>query len=675
MKKTFLKIVALFAVVAATTSSVSAQGSFAYQAVIRDAKGDLVSDADVNMKFSLSEKDKPAVYVETQKAKTNKFGNISVMVGSGSVVDGNFNEVPWHTMAVWMKVEVDVKGGNNFVTVGEIQLQAVPYANYAASAGSLVQENGGDPKAPIFSVKDDEGNLVFAVYNDGVKVYVDDTDASKAVRTGFAVSGRKAAKDGETNDYFVVNGKGTQVYVDEDTTSGKAVRTGFAVSGRKAAKDGSANLFTVNSDGTQVFIDDDSAKAVRTGFAVSGRKAAKDGSVDDYLTINTSNGTQVFIDDDSTKAVRTGFAVSGRKAAKDGVADDYFTIDTEGTKVYVDEDEEDPKAVRTGFAVSGRKAAKDGSANLFTVNGKGTQVFIDDDSTKAVRTGFAVSGRKAAKDETDDFFTINTVEGTQVFVDEDSEKAVRTGFAVSGRKAAKDGEPELLLKVDGSGTQVFIDDTKAVRTGFAVSGRKAAKDSVESIDYLYINGDTTQFKSSSFLVKEKDSDVNLLSMSNSSTNFKSSSFSVSEKGSEGNLLAVENGNVHINSDMLMSGEVEKKADIKMSSEQANKEVRLVATQSEYTISTDKLFTDDEEFSLLKIVGESAAVVQSGVLAFNADGSIAKNENDAVVRISLNNNVLLGSVNYDKVGQDGVVVIFGVQNGLTEGKKVVVTFKK
>ena len=627
MKKTFLKIAALFAVVVATTTSVLAQGSFAYQAVIRDSKGDLVKDKDVNAKFSLGEQGKDAVYVETQKVKTNQYGNISVMVGSGAVESGKFTDVPWNTMNVMMKVEIDVNGGTDFKPIGEIQLQPVPYAFYAASAGSLTNNNSGE-KDPIFSVKDDNGELVFAVYNDGVKVFVDDTDPSKAMSTGFAVSGRRAAKDGETNDYFVVNGKGTQVYVDEDA-SGKAISTGFAVSGRKAAKDGSGDLFTVNSEGTQVFIDSDPSKAMSTGFAVSGRRAAKDGANEDYLTINTDKGTQVFIDDDPSKAMSTGFAVAGRRAAKDGA-----------------------------------------DANLFTVNGGGTQVFIDDDPSKAMSTGFAVSGRRAAKDESEDFFTINTTEGTMVYVDDDPSKAMSTGFAVAGRRAAKDGEPELLLQVNGEGTQVFIDDdpSKAMSTGVAVSGRRAAKDSA-AVDYLYISDTTTQFTLTEFLVKEKGSNVDLLSMNNSSTKFKGSSFSVSDMG-DVNLLAVENGNVHINSDMVMSGDVEKKADVKVQ----EKVIEKNAVAPNYAIEIDGVFDYVEQLSLLKVVGESVVLVQNADegLAFTADGSIAKNANDAAIRIWLDGNNLVSEVM--KIEKD-ITVMFGVQNGYVEGAIFKVTFKK
>ena len=671
MKKTFLKIAALFAVVVATTSSVLAQGSFAYQAVIRDSNGELVKDKSVNAKFSLGEQGKSAVYVETQTAKTNQYGNISVMVGSGTKVDGDFNKVPWNTMNVMMKVEIDINGGTDFKEIGEIQLQPVPYAFYAASAGSLTNNNAGE-KEPIFSVKDDKGELVFAVYNDGVKVFVDDTDPSKAISTGFAVSGRRAAKDGETNDYFVVNGKGTTVYVEED--SAKAMSTGFAVAGRRAAKDGSADLFTVNNKGTQVYIDTDADKAISTGFAVSGRRAAKDGATEDYLTINTTSGTQVYIDDESSsKAISTGFAVSGRRAAKDGVANDYFTIDSEGTKVYVDE--ENPKAMSTGFAVAGRRAAKDGSSsNLFTVNGEGTQVFIDENSDKAISTGFAVSGRRAAKDEAEDFFTINTTDGTMVYVDDDPSKAMSTGFAVAGRRAAKDGEPELLLKVNGDGTQVFIDDeTKAMSTGFAVSGRRAAKEDAV-INYLSITDTSTQFKSTEFLVKEKDTDVDLLSMNNSSTKFKGSSFSVSDMG-DVNLLAVENGNVHINSDMVMSGDVEKKADVEPN-RTVQKTLKLEATTGQYKVELNGLFKDEEQFRLLKIVGDAAVVLQDDVLFFTVDGAVLKADNDeTAVILSLSNNDLYVDVKsgFEKV--IGKTLTFGVQNGVAEAVKVELTFTK
>lgn len=66
------------------------------------------------------------------------------------------------------------------------------------------------------------------------------------------------------------------------------MQTGFAVAGRRAAKDGSPNsILTVNNqDGTRVYIDDTDGKAMQTGFAVAGRRAAKDG---EYIMQVTDN--------------------------------------------------------------------------------------------------------------------------------------------------------------------------------------------------------------------------------------------------------------------------------------------------------------------------------------------------------------------------------------------------
>ncbi|MBO7143767.1 MAG: hypothetical protein J6W13_02965, partial [Salinivirgaceae bacterium] len=373
MKLMLRKLVAAFCLTVAMIATVEAQNSFAYQAVIRTAQGELVSNQKVGMKFSLIH-DGKVVYSETHTPETNQYGNVQVEVGKGKNATGDFAKVPWSTMQVMMKIEADPNGGTNYIDLGTIQLQPAPYAMYATAAGKVSAVQAGAPKSDsdaLFEVKDKDGNVVFAVYPDGVRVFVNDEDtAGKVMPTGFAVSGRKAAKEGEESNIFAVNAAGTQVFVGEgDTTGSKVMPTGFAVSGRKAAKDGS-DLFTVGSTGTQVYINEDATKAISTGFAVSGRKAAK--GEEKYLEIN-ADGTHVYVDDaDSDKPIQTGFAVSGRKAAKG--EEKILEINAEGTKIYVGSD---GKVMPTGFAVSGRKAAKGKEIKLFEVNSYGTQIYID----------------------------------------------------------------------------------------------------------------------------------------------------------------------------------------------------------------------------------------------------------------------------------------------------------
>ena len=408
----FKRLFFTIATAAATMAAVAQTGGFAYQAVVRNSQGELISSTDVQLRLTLTAADGTVLYQETQKAKTNAYGVLSVTVGSGDAAQGTFANIDWSKSNIAMKVEIDTKGGTNYTDLGTTKLQAVPYAYFAANSPSSkgIQVTGQkgqtlvydgttwvatdeiavkklDVKADtktnanseeaLFEVKDKDGNVVFAVYPNAVRVFVDEEaegkDGDKAMRTGFAVAGRRAAKDGANSDIFAVNADGTTVYIDDE---GKAMRTGFAVAGRRAAKEGEDDdkYLKINNEGTTVFIDNDDSKAMRTGFAVAGRRAAKDGEASDYFSVNTE-GTQVYFDDDDSKAMRTGFAVAGRRAAKDGMtSDDYLTINNEGTTVFVDENEEGSKAMRTGFAVAGRRAAKDGKeqSKFFAVDTEGT---------------------------------------------------------------------------------------------------------------------------------------------------------------------------------------------------------------------------------------------------------------------------------------------------------------
>ena len=55
---------------------------------------------------------------------------LSVLVGSQDTAA--MNRVDW-SRGVWMHVEVDPRGGTNYIDLGLTKLQAVPYAFYAAA--------------------------------------------------------------------------------------------------------------------------------------------------------------------------------------------------------------------------------------------------------------------------------------------------------------------------------------------------------------------------------------------------------------------------------------------------------------------------------------------------------------------------------------------------------------
>ena len=275
-----LKNLLLTMVVAATATAAMAQNNgFSYQAVIRNSNGEIIKNKNVGIKLTLADSiGSKIMYEETQTIKTSNYGVLSATVGTGKPVGkARLSDVNWASGKVWLHIAIDVRGGTSYTDMGATKIQAVPVALYAARSGNSTQSasmsTSGDA---LFEVTDNDGNVVFGVYPNEVRVYVDEDD-SKAKRSGLVVTGRKATKDGADNDYLIVNPNGTQIFVDPNNT-GKAKRSGLIVTGRKATKDGAdSDYFAVNENGTQVFVDSDKTdKAKRSGLVVTGRKATKD---------------------------------------------------------------------------------------------------------------------------------------------------------------------------------------------------------------------------------------------------------------------------------------------------------------------------------------------------------------------------------------------------------------
>ncbi|MFH2144206.1 MAG: hypothetical protein ABIJ97_17395 [Bacteroidota bacterium] len=91
----------------------------------------------------------------------------------------------------------------------------------------------------IFSVQNSKGDTVFAVYQEGVRIWVaDDTSSAKASgnRGGFAVGGFNPSKS-FTNEYLRVTPDSVRVYIEESGgTKASGNRGGFAVGGYSPSK-------------------------------------------------------------------------------------------------------------------------------------------------------------------------------------------------------------------------------------------------------------------------------------------------------------------------------------------------------------------------------------------------------------------------------------------------------
>jgi hypothetical protein len=140
MKKVYSVLAGLMLTVAAMAQV--PQG-MSYQAVVRNSSNNLIVNTNVGVRISIVQGSSigTPVYVETQNITTNLNGLMSLTVGAGSVVTGNFSTINWGDGPYFIKTETDPNGGTNYTISGVQQLLSVPYALYAANAGS----GGGTP--------------------------------------------------------------------------------------------------------------------------------------------------------------------------------------------------------------------------------------------------------------------------------------------------------------------------------------------------------------------------------------------------------------------------------------------------------------------------------------------------------------------------------------------------
>jgi hypothetical protein len=324
-----------------------APAGFKYQAVLRDSRGNLKANATARIDVDIMQGSASGtvVFSEYHSVTTDATGLINLDIGKGTAKTGTLSGVNWGSGTYYLKISVDG------VSVSTSQLLSVPYALYAEKAGNGFSGNyndlsnkpalfdgtakkltvAGETAAmdeALFEVKNKSGQTVFAVYNEGVRVYVDD-GAAKGSKGGFAIGGFGTAK-GVSQEYFVVNPDLIRMYVDDNPAKG--AKGGFALGGFSASKGLTQNLLIVNPDSIRAYVDTNTGKGSKGGFAVGGFDVAK-GASQEYLRV-TRDSTRVYINNTPSKSAKGGFAVGGFDAAKGGLTN-YLLISQDSTNFYV----------------------------------------------------------------------------------------------------------------------------------------------------------------------------------------------------------------------------------------------------------------------------------------------------------------------------------------------------
>jgi hypothetical protein len=108
-----------------------------YQAEVRNESGEVLANANVNVRFTLHELTANGTlsYQETHTITTNELGLFAATIGAGTATQGTFAGINWAQTTKFLQVEVDA--GIGYITMGNQQLMSVPYAQYAQKARKL----------------------------------------------------------------------------------------------------------------------------------------------------------------------------------------------------------------------------------------------------------------------------------------------------------------------------------------------------------------------------------------------------------------------------------------------------------------------------------------------------------------------------------------------------------
>jgi Head domain of trimeric autotransporter adhesin len=268
---------------------------FNYQAIARDGSGNPIINATMQVKIGILSDTIANTLVWEElfnPVRTNAFGMFTIIIGTGVKQSGSatiFSDIDWTKTPLFLRSSIYYPG--SWKIMGTTKLESVPYSMVAGNLEGTVpllsvKGNTNTMDSALFVVRNNTGQIVFAVYNEGVRIYVDDGVAKGSPKGGFAIGGFGTSK-GTSQPYFVVAPDSIRAYLNNNPV--KAVKGGFAIGGFDRSKSANQNFLTVSNDSIRMYIDDNlTSKASKGGFAIGSFDKSKGGNIN-YLNVSTDS--------------------------------------------------------------------------------------------------------------------------------------------------------------------------------------------------------------------------------------------------------------------------------------------------------------------------------------------------------------------------------------------------
>jgi hypothetical protein len=108
-----------------------------FQGVARTNNNIILASQPISLRLSILQGSSTGIaeYVEIRRVTTNAQGLFTAVIGDTGAISslGNFSTINWRNTPKFLKIEMDVAAGNNFITIGTTQFQYVAYAQFANS--------------------------------------------------------------------------------------------------------------------------------------------------------------------------------------------------------------------------------------------------------------------------------------------------------------------------------------------------------------------------------------------------------------------------------------------------------------------------------------------------------------------------------------------------------------
>jgi hypothetical protein len=276
---------------------------FNYQAVARGSDGKELINTSLDVQISILSDTAgfygntigtgAYVWEEQQSITTNNIGLFSLVIGNltATKIQGSaatFSAIDWVKTKLYVGIKIKYQG--TWKTLGSAQLWSVPYSMVSGTISGPVKKLSVTGETTVmdealFEVKNKTGQTVFAVYNEGVRVYVDNGIA-KGSKGGFAIGGFGTEKS-TSKSLFVVSTDSIRAYIAPGT--GKGSKGGFAIGGFDPTKTATGEEYLrVTRDSTRVYVKN-SVKGSKGGFAIGGFDPTKGDPPSNFMDMTPKN--------------------------------------------------------------------------------------------------------------------------------------------------------------------------------------------------------------------------------------------------------------------------------------------------------------------------------------------------------------------------------------------------